>query len=187
MPDAWPGHHPLIQKLRPRWPGQLVHNPHRYETPRRPHQEARDALDDGVAEVVAFAEALLANPDLPSRIARQGPYNQPDPIRFYTDYPFLNTNRRWARVSLSAVRCRWVRLTAVECTRLLPSRFPSLTPKAGGLGRPRSSCSGRSRAAQIMNWGYRLGPYGTLLVNSGLCSQGEFEAGQVAGAGAVEG
>ncbi|WP_242624164.1 hypothetical protein [Micromonospora kangleipakensis] len=70
-------------------------NPHRYDTRRPPHEETRDALDDGVADVVAFGEAFLANPDLPSRIARTGPYNQPDPTTFYggdagyTDYPFV--------------------------------------------------------------------------------------------------
>ncbi|WP_091337860.1 hypothetical protein [Micromonospora rhizosphaerae] len=66
--------------------------------PRPLHEEAHGALDDGVADVVAFAEACLANPDLPSRIARQGPYNQPDPTTFYggntgyTDYPFLKNS-----------------------------------------------------------------------------------------------
>jgi 2,4-dienoyl-CoA reductase-like NADH-dependent reductase (Old Yellow Enzyme family) len=65
-----------------------------------------------VAEVVAFAEALLANPDLPSRIARQGPYNQPDPIRFYTDYPFLNTN---PQVGAGAVERCSMPLGAVDC------------------------------------------------------------------------
>jgi N-ethylmaleimide reductase len=71
----------------------VVLNPHWYDTPRPPHEETRDALNDSVADVVAFGEAFLTNPDLPSRIACTGPYSQPDPTTFYgdagyTDYPF---------------------------------------------------------------------------------------------------
>jgi N-ethylmaleimide reductase len=91
--QEWSGHRPLIQKLRPLWPGKVVLNPHRYETPRPPHEETRDAAD-----VVAFGEAFLANPDLPRRIARKGPYNEPDRTTSYggdtggyTDYPFLES------------------------------------------------------------------------------------------------
>ncbi|MBY8880285.1 alkene reductase [Actinacidiphila acidipaludis] len=91
----WPGRRRLTQDLRALWPGALVLNPHAGEAPRPPHVEAREALDSGLADVVAFATAFLANPDLPLRIAQAGPYNEPDPATFYggttgyTDYPFL--------------------------------------------------------------------------------------------------
>ncbi|SCL34050.1 N-ethylmaleimide reductase [Micromonospora rhizosphaerae] len=91
----WPGRRRLTEELRALWPGKLVLNPHAEDAPRPPHEEARDALDSGVADVVAFATAFLANPDLPRRIAQAGPYNEPDPATFYggatgyTDYPFL--------------------------------------------------------------------------------------------------
>jgi len=57
---------------------------------------ARDRIDEGKADAVAFGVAFLANPDLPERIARGAPLNDPDPATFYggtaagyTDYPRL--------------------------------------------------------------------------------------------------
>jgi N-ethylmaleimide reductase len=93
----WPGRRRLTRELRAQWPSRLVLNPHAQEAPRPPHEEARDALDSGLADVVAFATSFLANPDLPRRIAQAGPYNEPDPATFYggatgyTDYPFLGS------------------------------------------------------------------------------------------------
>jgi N-ethylmaleimide reductase len=57
---------------------------------------ARAALATGDGELVAFGRLYLANPDLPERIARGGPYNAPDQATFYgggaegyTDYATL--------------------------------------------------------------------------------------------------
>jgi N-ethylmaleimide reductase len=59
-------------------------------------ERARAAIAAGDGELVAFGRLYLANPDLPERIARGGPYNTPDQATFYgggahgyTDYPVL--------------------------------------------------------------------------------------------------
>ena len=54
----------------------------------------------GVADAVSWGKEYIANPDLPERIARGGPFNKPNPATFYapqggdyavgyTDYPAL--------------------------------------------------------------------------------------------------
>lgn len=57
---------------------------------------ANGALAAGRADLVAFGEAYLANPDLPERLRRGAPLNAADKATFYTpgekgytDYPFL--------------------------------------------------------------------------------------------------
>jgi len=57
---------------------------------------AKQALQQGDADMVAFGKLFLANPDLPERFSRGAPLNEPDPETFYggdekgyTDYPFL--------------------------------------------------------------------------------------------------
>ncbi len=59
---------------------------------------ANAALAVGATDLVAFARLFLANPDLPTRFARNAPLNQPDETTFfggtakgYTDYPVLPT------------------------------------------------------------------------------------------------
>lgn len=53
-------------------------------------------LDEGKADAVAFGKLFIANPDLPTRFARQAPLNRPEPNTFYAagphgyiDYPSL--------------------------------------------------------------------------------------------------
>ncbi len=60
-------------------------------------EHAQEVLDAGEADAVSWGKQFIANPDLPARIARNGPYNEPNPATFYargvegyTDYPFLN-------------------------------------------------------------------------------------------------
>ena len=60
---------------------------------------ARDALEKGAADAVAFGVPAIANPDLVDRFRTGAPLNDPDPSTFYgkgpegyTDYPFLETN-----------------------------------------------------------------------------------------------
>ncbi len=57
---------------------------------------AEQALQQGDADLVAFGQLFLANPDLPERFAQGARLNEPDPETFYggdekgyTDYPFL--------------------------------------------------------------------------------------------------
>ena len=58
---------------------------------------AQQVLEAGEADAVSWGKLFLANPDLPERMQRGGPYNEPNPATFYahgaegyTDYPFLN-------------------------------------------------------------------------------------------------
>ncbi len=55
------------------------------------------ALASGAADLIAFGQAFLANPDLPERFRENAPLNAPDPATFYggdgrgyTDYPALD-------------------------------------------------------------------------------------------------
>ncbi len=59
-------------------------------------EEAARVLAEGEADAVSWGKQYLANPDLPERIKRGGPFNEPDTKTFYapgahgyTDYPFL--------------------------------------------------------------------------------------------------
>jgi len=60
-------------------------------------ERAEAALSEGRADLVAFGALYLANPDLPERLRRGGPFNEPNQETFYgggaegyTDYPFLD-------------------------------------------------------------------------------------------------
>lgn len=59
---------------------------------------ANAALAAGDADLVAFGELFIANPDLPERFAKNASLNVPDPSTYYggdvegyTDYPFLES------------------------------------------------------------------------------------------------
>ena len=59
-------------------------------------EDAEQLLARGEADAVAWGKLFLANPDLPDRLARNAPLNQPDPATFYgqgpkgyVDYPSL--------------------------------------------------------------------------------------------------
>jgi 2,4-dienoyl-CoA reductase-like NADH-dependent reductase (Old Yellow Enzyme family) len=59
-------------------------------------ETARQVLERGDADAVAFGVLFIANPDLPHRLATGAPLNEPDPSTFYatgpegyTDYPTL--------------------------------------------------------------------------------------------------
>ncbi len=62
-----------------------------------------NALQEGHADLVAYARLFLANPDLPQRFAENAPLNDPDRDTFYggdaegyTDYSFLNEDESLA-------------------------------------------------------------------------------------------
>jgi N-ethylmaleimide reductase len=84
------GERPDGKFFRARWRGPLMLNKG-YDLAR-----ANAAIVEGVADLVSFATLYLANPDLPARLARGGPFNPPDRATFYggsekgyTDYPAL--------------------------------------------------------------------------------------------------
>ncbi len=76
--------------FRPLWRGALIANKG-YDLER-----ANAAISAGAADLVSFATLYLANPDLPERLRRGGPFNAADRKTFYggaaagyTDYPAL--------------------------------------------------------------------------------------------------
>ena len=76
--------------FRPLWRGALIANKG-YDVAR-----ANAAIGADAADLVSFATLFLANPDLPQRLRRGGPFNAPDRKTFYggaaagyTDYPPL--------------------------------------------------------------------------------------------------
>jgi len=84
------GERPDIGFFRRHWPGALIANKG-YDLVR-----ANAVIGDGIADLVSFATLYLANPDLPERLRRGGPFNAPDRKTFYgggaagyTDYPAL--------------------------------------------------------------------------------------------------
>jgi len=79
-----------IAFFRKLWRGALMGNKG-YDLAR-----ANAALRDGLADLISFAALFLANPDLPARFRRGGPFNPPDRKTFYggaaagyTDYPAI--------------------------------------------------------------------------------------------------
>lgn len=60
-------------------------------------EEGNKAVMTGYTDLVAYGRLFLANPDLPKRFELNAPLNKyhretfyvPDPIKGYTDYPFL--------------------------------------------------------------------------------------------------
>ncbi|HUC52270.1 MAG TPA: alkene reductase [Xanthobacteraceae bacterium] len=85
-----PGEMPDIRFFRKIWRGALMGNKG-YDL-----QRANAAIRDGVADLISFAALFIANPDLPERLRRGGPFNAPDRKTFYggsapgyTDYPAI--------------------------------------------------------------------------------------------------
>jgi 2,4-dienoyl-CoA reductase-like NADH-dependent reductase (Old Yellow Enzyme family) len=79
---------PLAAKLRPAFKGVLIVNSD-YNVAR-----AEVALDEGICDAIAFGRPFIANPDLPSRIARRFPLAMDDAATWFTqgsegylDYP----------------------------------------------------------------------------------------------------
>jgi N-ethylmaleimide reductase len=80
------------KELRAAFPGPLV-GAGAYDV-----DKAERLLEAGLVDAVAFGRAFIANPDLPERIRRGGPFNDPDKRTFYgggaegyVDYPTLQT------------------------------------------------------------------------------------------------
>jgi N-ethylmaleimide reductase len=84
------GEMPDLKFFRKLWRGVLIGNKG-YDFAR-----ANAAIAEGGADLISFATLYLANPDLPERFRRGGPFNAPDRKTFYggaaagyTDYPAL--------------------------------------------------------------------------------------------------
>jgi N-ethylmaleimide reductase len=89
----------LTSRLRALWPGAFILNPHTSPSPTGPAQLT--LVDDGTTDMLSYGVLFLANPDLPARLARGGPFNPPDPATFYgggaegyIDYPALADSTR---------------------------------------------------------------------------------------------
>jgi N-ethylmaleimide reductase len=59
-------------------------------------EKARKTVEEGIADIIAFGQLYIANPDLVERIRAGAPLNVPDNTTYYdgdergyTDYPFL--------------------------------------------------------------------------------------------------
>ena len=84
------GEVPDIGFLRKLWRGALMGNKG-YDLAR-----ANAGIREGSADLISFAALFLANPDLPARLRRGGPFNPPNRKTFYggtaagyTDYPVM--------------------------------------------------------------------------------------------------
>ncbi|BBA97376.1 putative oxidoreduxtase [Actinacidiphila reveromycinica] len=84
----------LTRELRERFRGVFVLNPRVEGGHAGPEQLS--LVEEGTADVLAFGALFLANPDLPRRLRRGGPYNPPERATYYggddrgyTDYPAL--------------------------------------------------------------------------------------------------
>ncbi|WP_458098331.1 alkene reductase [Roseomonas sp. WA12] len=72
---------PLASKLRPAFKGVLIANSD-YDAER-----AQQALDEGVCDAITFGRPFIANPDLPSRIARGLTLTVDDAATWFTQGP----------------------------------------------------------------------------------------------------
>jgi N-ethylmaleimide reductase len=88
------GEHPTpdlsARRFRPLYPGTII------VAGGYTLERANAVLEEGVADLVAFGQLFLANPDLPERFRRGAKLNKPDAETFYTpgakgyiDYPTL--------------------------------------------------------------------------------------------------
>ena len=82
----------LSPAIRDAFTGPLVLNSDYYEN------NAQEALDQGIADAIAFGRTFLANPDLPERFRRGAALNESNPRTWYSqgpegyvDYPALET------------------------------------------------------------------------------------------------
>ena len=82
----------LIHEIRALWHQSLIIN-----RPGRPREEIGADVSAGVADLEAYGQSVLANPDFVVRLITGAPMNQADPATFfggsgtgYTDYPELS-------------------------------------------------------------------------------------------------
>jgi NADH:flavin oxidoreductases, Old Yellow Enzyme family len=85
------GNEPLVADIRKRWTGTLILN-----RPGRSRDEIGADVASGLAELEAYGQMVLANPDFVMRLKTGAPMNDANPNAFfggdgqgYTDYPAL--------------------------------------------------------------------------------------------------
>ncbi|MGW5679651.1 alkene reductase [Streptomyces sp. NPDC003860] len=101
-------HYPALTDLRPLWHGTLIANVG--ENRDATTKEGGEAvLHEGLADLVSYGRAYIANPDLPERFAVDAPLNEIDAAhlyghgaRGYTDYPTLAPPRPTEPAGLAA-------------------------------------------------------------------------------------
>ena len=71
----------LINEIRGLWSNPLIVNT--FVGDRAKDKADLASINEGVADLVSFGQLFLANPDLPARLATDGPYNTPNPATFY--------------------------------------------------------------------------------------------------------
>lgn len=84
----------ILEQLYNRWQGFYIANGD-YD-----YMKAKDAVEGGHAHAITFGRPFIANPDLPERLKRGAPLNEPDHDTFYgggakgyVDYPFLDETK----------------------------------------------------------------------------------------------
>lgn len=89
------GNEPLLADLRKLWQGALILN-----RPGRPREQIGADLASGLADLEAYGQMVLANPDFVTRLKNRAPMNEADRNGFfggaaqgYTDYPALSEAR----------------------------------------------------------------------------------------------
>lgn len=85
------GNEALLQDLRRLWTGTLILN-----RPSRPREQIGSDIESGLADLEAYGQMVLANPDFVTRLQHNAPMNAADRATFfggdakgYTDYPSL--------------------------------------------------------------------------------------------------
>lgn len=86
------GNEPLLADIRKLWQGTLILN-----RPGRPREQIGADLASGLADLEAYGQLILANPDFVARLKDSAPMNEADRNGFfggtaqgYTDYPTLS-------------------------------------------------------------------------------------------------
>ncbi|MEU4926306.1 alkene reductase [Streptomyces yokosukanensis] len=92
----FPGHRDLTARLRERWPGVFMLNPHESALDRPAGPADLRLVDEGLADVLSFGTLFMSNPDLVERLRTKAALNDTDATTFYggdhrgyTDYPTL--------------------------------------------------------------------------------------------------
>lgn len=85
------GNEVLLQDIRRLWTGTLILN-----RPSRPREQIGSDIESGLADLEAYGQMVLANPDFVTRLQHNAPMNTADRATFfggdakgYTDYPSL--------------------------------------------------------------------------------------------------
>ncbi|TXH67688.1 MAG: alkene reductase [Thiothrix sp.] len=85
------GNEALLQDIRRLWTGTLILN-----RPSRPREQIGSDIESGLADLEAYGQMVLANPDFVTRLQHNVPMNAADRATFfggdakgYTDYPSL--------------------------------------------------------------------------------------------------